>query len=317
MWSTGGSKAFSEVVDGITEKRVDNETVHVVPAELGSTGVAGADHGAHPGVRSGQRLAGHRRGAMRDTVIVQRFIELAGGTSASIVVIPTAGGGESYDQSYGGLRAFAAQGVTDLTVLHTYDRAEADTDAFVEPLKSADAVWFPGGRQWRLVDSYLDTKTEEELWNLLERGGVIGGSSAGATIQGEYLARGDTATNTIMMGSHQEGFGFLRSSAIDQHILTRNRQFDLIEIIGAHPQLLGIGIDENTAIVVQGDRFDVIGQGYVAIVDHGAMLDSGGQFYFLAPGDYFDLTTRTGYRPGRGDPREIERVVRKPWSGGL
>ena len=114
-------------------------------------------------------------------------------------------------------------------------------------------VWFTGGRQWRLADSYLGTKVEEELWALLGRGGVIGGSSAGATIQGSYLARGDTKTNTIMMGDHDEGFGFLKNTAIDQHLLRRNRQFDLIEIIEAWPELLGIGIDENTAIVVQGD----------------------------------------------------------------
>ena len=88
---------------------------------------------------------------------------------------------------------------------------------------------------------------------------VIGGSSAGATIQGSYLARGDAKTNTIMMGDHEEGFGFLKNAAIDQHLLRRNRQFDLLEVIRARPELLGIGIDEDTAIVVdrrplRGDR---------------------------------------------------------------
>ncbi|MGD2067639.1 MAG: cyanophycinase [Gemmatimonadota bacterium] len=253
-------------------------------------------------------------GAMRDPAIVRRFIELAGGPDAPIVVIPTAGGGEEYDRFYAGLDQFREQGARNLTVLHTWDRAEADSEAFTAPIREAQGVWFPGGRQWRLADVYLDTRTEEELWNLLGRGGVIGGSSAGATIQGSYLARGDTETNTIMMGDHEEGFGFLRSSAIDQHLLMRNRQFDLLEVIEAHPELLGIGIDENTAIVVQGDRFDVVGQGYVAIYDHGAMLDSGGRFYFLAPGDRFDLVERKAYRPAR-ELRELGRVERRPWSG--
>jgi cyanophycinase len=254
-------------------------------------------------------------GAMRDPAIVRRFIDLAGGPEAPIVVIPTAGGGEDYDAFYPGLRSFRAQGARNLTVLHTWDRAEADSEAFVAPILEAQGVWFPGGRQWRLADVYLGTRTEAELWALLERGGVIGGSSAGATIQGSYLARGDTETNTVMMGDHEEGFGFLKNTAIDQHLLMRNRHFDLLEIVEARPELLGIGIDENTAIVVQGDRFEVVGQGYVAIYDHGAMLDSGGRFYFLAPGDRFDLVERTAYRPTR-EMEELGRVERTPWSGG-
>ncbi len=196
-------------------------------------------------------------GAMRDQAIVERFLNLAGGPDAPIVVIPTAGGGEEYDQYWRGLLQFKAAGATNLTVLHTTDRAESDTDAFAQPIREARGVWFGGGRQWRLADSYLNTKVHQELWALLERGGVIGGSSAGATIQGSYLARGDTRTNTIMMGDHEEGMGFLKDTAIDQHLLRRNRQFDLVEIIEAHPDLLGIGLDENTAIVVQGDRFDL------------------------------------------------------------
>ena len=254
-------------------------------------------------------------GAMRDQAIVERFLNLAGGTDAPIVVIPTAGGSDEYDQYWGGLRQFKAVGATDLTVLHTTDRAVANSDEFIAPLKNARGVWFSGGRQWRLADSYLDTRVHEELWALLERGGVIGGSSAGATIQGSYLARGDTRTNTIMMGDHEVGMGFLKNSAIDQHVLRRNRQFDLIEIIEAHPELLGIGIDENTAIVVQGNRFEVMGQGYVAIYDHESQIDSGGLFYFMAPGDRFNLITREATRPTTSQS-PIDRVVKEKWPGG-
>ncbi len=251
-------------------------------------------------------------GAAQDSAIFETFIDLAGGVEASIVVIPTAGGGAEYAQDWGGLRPFRALGAHNLTVLHTTDRAEANSDEFVEHLRNADAVWFSGGRQWRLVDSYSDTATHDALWDLLARGGVIGGSSAGATIQGSYLARGDTRTNTVMMGDHQVGMGFLKNSAIDQHLLARNRQFDLIEIVEAHPELLGIGIDENTAIVVTGDQFEVIGQGYVAIYDAGRMIDSGGQFYFLSPGDRFDLVSRTGLTL-QDDWVPIERVVERNW----
>ena len=99
-----------------------------------------------------------------------------------------------------------------------------------------------------------------------------------------------------MMGDHEEGFGFLRNTAIDQHLLRRNRQFDLIEIIEAKPELLGIGLDENTGIVVRGDRFRVIGESYVAIYDHGRSMANGGRFYFLSPGDFYDLKERAPMR---------------------
>ena len=250
-------------------------------------------------------------GAMQDLGIVRRFIDLAGGPNAHIVVIPTAGGAAEYDQFYPGLRQFRAAGATNLTVIHTNDRAEADSEAFVRPIREAGGVWFPGGRQWRIADSYLDTRTEEELHALLERGGVIGGSSAGASIQGSYLIRGDTQTNTIMMGDHEEGFGFLRNVGVDQHLLRRNRQFDMLEVMEAMPDLLGIGIDENTAIVVQGDEFEVIGESYVVIYDTGAQIDTGGDFYFLAPGDRFNMATREARRPAN-TARPLDRVQRRP-----
>jgi len=253
-------------------------------------------------------------GAMRDPAIIERFLDLAGGPDVPIVVIPTAGSGDHYDQYWRGLRQFKEAGATNLTVLHTKDREVANSDEFVQPIKDARGVWFSGGRQWRLADSYLHTKTHEALWDLLNRGGVIGGSSAGATIQGLYLARGDTKNNTIMMGDHEEGLGFLKNVTIDQHLLKRNRHFDLIEIIKAKPDLLGIGLDENTAIVVQGDRFEVMGQSYVAIYDHHSQIDSGGQFYFLAPGDSFNLKTRKASRSRRTD-HPLGRIIKKDWPG--
>ncbi len=253
-------------------------------------------------------------GAMRDQAIVERFLDLAGGPDAPIVLIPTAGGADEYDQYWRGQRQFKAAGATDFYVLHTYDPAVANTEEFVEPIKSARGVWFGGGRQWRLADVYLGTRVHEELRALLDRGGVIGGSSAGATIQGSYLARGDTETNTIMMGDHVEGMAFIKNVAIDQHLLRRNRQFDLIEVIETFPEMLGIGLDENTAIVVQGDRFEVIGQSYVAIFDHNRSIDTGGSFYFLSPGDSFDLVTREAFRP-RTERAPLDRVVERKWPG--
>ena len=219
-------------------------------------------------------------GGMQDLNILREFAILAGGKDAPVVVIPTAGGAEQYDEFWPGLAQFRAAGLSNLRLAHTYDRNQANTMEFAQAIREAQGVWFSGGRQWRLADSYLHTEVHTALLELLDRGGVIGGSSAGATILGSYLARGDTTDNSIMMGDHEEGFGFIENIAIDQHLLRRNRHFDLLEIIEARPELLGIGLDEDTAIVLRNQRFRVIGQRYVVIYDKGHQIDSGGDFYF-------------------------------------
>lgn len=254
-------------------------------------------------------------GALEDTTIIRTFLELAGGPNAPIVVIPTAGDLTHYDELNAGVGLFRALGATNLAVLHTRDRGVANREDFVRPLRAARGVWLGGGRQWRLADAYVGTLTAAEIRAVVDRGGVVGGSSAGASMMGSYLVRGDTDSNQILMGDYEEGFGLLGNTAIDQHLLARNRQFDLIEVVTTHPELLGIGIDENTAIVVRGQTFEVIGRGHVAIYDRGAMLDNGGLFYFLSPGDRFDLTTRQGFRPGQ-DLGPFVRVERRPWPGG-
>ncbi len=269
-----------------------------------------ATHGQTIGPENGTLiLAG---GNVKDVAIFHRFLDLAGGPDAPIVVIPTAGGETDYGPYWTGLLQLKAAGATNITVLHTYDRETADSESFVAPIRAARGVWFTGGRQWRLADAYLHTRVHRELNDLLARSGVIGGSSAGATIQGSYLARGDTRTNTVMMGDHEEGLGFLKDTAVDQHLLRLNRQFDLIPVIEAHPDLLGIGLDEDTAIVVRGDAFEVIGQSYVVIYDHDHMLDSGGPFYFLAPGDRFDLITRQATRMVPAQ-KPFDRVRSRIW----
>jgi cyanophycinase len=231
-------------------------------------------------------------GGKLGTQIGERFIELAGGRDSAFVIIPTADGSDKPDGPESSFLVKA--GCKDVTVLHTKDRAVADSEEFVKPLERARAVWFSGGRQWRLVDSYLNTRTQQELNALLERGGVIGGSSAGATIQGSYLVRGARQGNEIMMApGYEEGLGFLRGVAVDQHLLTRHRENDLLQVIDKHPELLGIGVDESTAIVVQGDRFEVIGESKVAIYDpHHKPAPDGKRYFLLAPGAHFDMRTR-------------------------
>ncbi len=237
-------------------------------------------------------------GNMHDPAIVTRFIDLAGGPDAPIVIIPTAGEDEDYDGYWSGLKVWRDNGARNLTVIHTRDRKVADSEAFVTPIRAARAVFFAGGRQWRLADSYLNTLTHKALTALLNRGGVIGGSSAGASILTSFMVRGDTKSNEKMIGDHTVGLGFLKNAAVDQHLLRRNRQFDMLEVIDKFPELLGIGLDEDTAIVVQGDQFDVIGSSYAVIYSHQPVAGSTGRFYFMGAGDRFDMKTRTATRQG-------------------
>ena len=251
-------------------------------------------------------------GAMESEEIYRAFIDLAGGPDAHIVLVPTAAGDGEYDGSYAGLEVWRAHGARNLTVLHTNDPSIADTEDFVEPLTTAGGVFFFGGRQFRLVDAYAGTRTEQELRNVLDSGGVLGGTSAGASVLGSFLVRGDTETNEIVMGDHQVGFGYLRGVAIDQHVLRRNRHFDMLELLDARPDLLGIGLDEDTAIIVRGDRFEVIGTSYALIYDRRTTTGREGTFYFLAPGDGYDLGTRRATRPSRTSA-PVPNVERRPW----
>jgi len=248
----------------------------------------GPDHGALLIVGGGQL----------PHAIVDRFIELAGGKDAPMVFIPTA---EEVDPPRATVENnwLTKAGCTHVSILHTRNPKVADTADFVKPLLNAKAVWFEGGRQWRLVDSYLHTRTEREISNVLGRGGVVGGSSAGATIIGSYLVRGAREGNTVMMApGYEDGMGFLQNSAIDQHVITRHREDDLNQVIDKHPDLLGIGIDESTAIVVRGDRFEVIGKSKVFIHDAGYKPSADGHKWFtLDVGDRFDLATRQKIAP--------------------
>lgn len=249
-------------------------------------------------------------GSMAGTGIVERFIELAGGPDKKFVIVPTAGGNRTgngevrvYDEKQI-VASWVARGLKNVVMLHTHDPKVADTEGFASVLRDADAVWFNGGRQWNIVDSYAGTLTYTEFHSVLARGGVIGGSSAGATIQGEYLVRGDTSGPNVMMTdepNHQKGFEFLRRTAIDQHINARNRWDDLIPVITQFPTLLGLGLSEGTAIVVTGDTFEVIGKWKVSVHDNTRVYQPWEKPYFvLSPGDVYNMAARKIEKLGVG-----------------
>jgi cyanophycinase len=249
-------------------------------------------------------------GSNEGTGIFETFVNLAGGLGAKIVVVPTAGGNRTPDgkiKVYEEERVVARwkkHGVTNVRMLHTHDPRVANTEDFARILRDANGVWFDGGRQWNIVDSYANTLTLREFRRVLERGGVIGGSSAGATILGDYLVRGAVASADIVMTpepEHEHGFAFLRKVAIDQHINTRNRWDDIIPVIKKYPNLLGIGLSEGTAIVVTGDRFEVIGKWKVAIHDNTHVYQPWEKpYYVLSAGDVYNMKTRNVEKHGTG-----------------
>jgi cyanophycinase len=145
-----------------------------------------------------------------------------------------------------------------LTLLHTRSHQQANDPAFVKPIAEATAVWLGGGDQVLLVAAYRGTAVEREFQALLKRGGVIGGTSAGAAAMSDVMIEGGNPRADV-----GHGFGFVGNAVVDQHFLRRSRINRLIGVVSARPHLIGIGVDEGTAFILQGDRWSVVGRSYV------------------------------------------------------
>ena len=224
--------------------------------------------------------------------LFDEFIELAGGKDAKLIYVPCS---EAETVPRSRLVSSWRRKVASAHMLHTKDRTEADSDEeFLKHLSEATGIWFGGGRQWNFVDSYYGTKAHQLMLDVLDRGGVVGGSSAGASIQGEYLARANPVANfDIMAPGYERGLGFISGVAIDQHFSQRRRQKDMTRLVDTYPQLLGIGLDESTAIVVQKSEAKVVGRGRVFFYDRNQPVVSGeDDFIALSAGQKFDLAKR-------------------------
>ena len=236
----------------------------------------------------------------------QRFIEEAGGASkARIVAIPTAASSlkfgpegtildlnaprtdpawKAYENYLKGLL-----GVEHLTILHTRDRQEANSEEFVKPFVSATGIFLGTGNAGRLADAYLGTLVQKELAAALGRGAVVSGTSAGSIILGSFTIRGWTEKPLLISPGHDVGFGFLSNVAIDPHLTEAKRDYELMNVVDARPELLGIGIDETAAIIVHGNDLRVLGTGRVAIYDNRKHKDL--WYYWLDPDSHFDLAS--------------------------
>ncbi|MEX2186768.1 MAG: Type 1 glutamine amidotransferase-like domain-containing protein [Pirellulales bacterium] len=228
--------------------------------------------------------------------LMRKFIDLAGGNeNAKLVYVPCAEE-DDVGNRHGTIEQWNRMGVEHCTFIHTKDRNRANNDEeFLAPLRDATGIWFGGGRQWNLADSYYGTTAHRLMKEVLHRGGVIGGSSAGASIQARYLARATPIGNTRIMapGYERGGLGFLSGVAIDQHFTQRGRQRDMTDLLQHHPQLLGIGLDEATAIVVTNSTAEVVGEGKVHFYDRRQPVYPDRPDYIALPeGGRFDLVER-------------------------
>ncbi len=211
------------------------------------------------------------------------FIEAIGGPDVPIVFIPTAG--DVVDDTNDAYISLKSAGANRIIILHTENREIANSEAFVEPLRNVKAVYIAGGFQSRLAAAYLNTLTHQLMFDILDRGGVIAGSSAGASIQGSYLYGGGA--------DQQIGFGFVKQSAIGQHYIRRNRMGSVAKILAVNPNLLGFGIDEATVTVIRGNMLEVVGEGKVAMYNPKRVGYAEGQEQeYLYPGDTYDLDKR-------------------------
>jgi cyanophycinase len=245
-----------------------------------------------------------------DKIILKEFVRLAGGDLAKIVIMTCATNlpvevAKEYSEV---LREIGGPAIK-ISTLDIRERAEANAPAAVESLLDATAVFFTGGSQLQLVRSIGGTKIDTILHNRYENGLVIAGTSAGASMMSSIMIVEGPAGETATVGLTTLGGGleFLRGVIVDQHFAQRGRTHRLISAIARYPHFLGIGIDEDTALIVSGTLCHVIGQGSITILDAGGVAEgipdrsidesenisiSGIKLHLLSSGSRFDLRNR-------------------------
>jgi len=215
-------------------------------------------------------------GGDKPDYILQKIIDFAGGKDAKIIVIPNASS-EPIESGEYNIEEFRKLGCNNVNYLFC-SRDEANQDSIVQKLDGVTGIFFGGGDQAFLTRDLLGTKLLDAIKKIYENGGVVSGTSAGAAVMSEIMITGNELINKdsssafidIKKGNIEtiEGFGFIKSAIIDQHFIKRKRLNRLISLMIEHPTLLGIGIDESTAIIVDNDlEFQVVGEGQVIVFD--------------------------------------------------
>jgi cyanophycinase len=258
-----------------------------------------------------QPLPGHlvlNGGGAKPREVMEKFIELAGGPEAGIVVFPTASGEADTGQYYRDLLQ-DEYGCSHVSVAEVKSRDDAMQTVIRDQVLAADGIFFSGGDQRRITRALHDTPVGDAVVAAWQRGAVIGGTSAGTACQSDLMITGDGDFTILTAGNVElwTGLGIFKGVIVDQHFVARQRQNRLISVVLEHPRLLGVGVDEGTAVWVRPDgTFKVLGTGWVMVLDAaGAEVQRSQQSdgkvalgvhslvtHILLPGEVFDLTNR-------------------------
>jgi cyanophycinase len=239
---------------------------------------------------------------------LRKFVELAGGPHALIVAIPTASTEPDTGAYY--VKLFREEyGCANVVALEIKRKADAMRADYAELAARAGGVFFGGGDQIRITNALLGTPVGAAIADAFNRGAVIGGTSAGTACQSDPMITGEGDFKVIRANSVElwHGFGFFRGVVVDQHFIARQRSNRLISVILEHPDLLGVGVDEDTAVWVRpDDTFQVMGWSCVMVLDaKGAEVTRkpvdtgldllgvhGLKVQILLPGERYDLVRR-------------------------
>ncbi len=228
---------------------------------------------------SGEKIKGHLiaigGGSPRPALAMQKFVELAGGESAHIAIIPMASevyreSGERYEKE------FLAMGVKKARAFYIQDRLSANSDSTVDSLRSYSGFFFGGGDQNRLTAIFRHTRALELFQQKYRDGAVMGGTSAGAAILSKIMITGEGNWNVLIEDSthFDEGFGFISAAIIDQHFTQRERFNRLLSLV-IQQRLMGIGVDERTAVWIKpSGEAEVMGECGVVVLDPQAAVYS-------------------------------------------
>lgn len=242
-----------------------------------------------------------------DCQILREFVRRSGGTKARIAVMTAATSlPEEVGDNY--IRVFERLGAEDVRVVSTRERRDSEDPRAIEAVEQATGVFFTGGDQAQIIRSMKDTPLDEAIHRRYQEGIIVGGTSAGAAMMPDIMiVEGDSETNPRFDAADMgPGMGFLPGIVIDQHFSQRGRLGRLISALAQEPAVLGFGIDENTAILVSNNQFEVIGAGAVTVVDESTATHSnadeilkdeplalcGARLHILPNGYKFDLKTR-------------------------
>lgn len=200
-------------------------------------------------------------GSLLPQTILEAFHERGGGVQGQLVIIPTASPRSDLGDFTVWKSMWNGQKWNSIRIVHALDKEAASNESLLDSIRNASAVWIAGGDQQRLVDRYLGTPIHTELQNVLNRGGIIGGTSAGAAIASRTMIAGGVTLPTLT-----EGWGLLPGTIIDQHFSQRGRFERLAHAVERFPDRVGIGIDEATGILLNREGMEVLGSGSVYLV---------------------------------------------------